>query len=174
MYDPTVYENLKVAFENHLYDLDNTDGIILITNRMDRMEMSVMSREFALQFVLVEHKDVTAEISLVASLKDLAAEILELPGEIPSCSLLLRFYIRINDVEAQCKQIDDVLQHVWKSEMASTQTLSYIYGQEHTSYMNTIEVKFERRISEDQMEDIPELIDYVIQTLGELSDIQLN
>ncbi|MNC74438.1 hypothetical protein D3C75_1257940 [compost metagenome] len=25
MFDPTIYDNLKVAFENYLYDLDNLD-----------------------------------------------------------------------------------------------------------------------------------------------------
>ncbi|WP_438349385.1 hypothetical protein ACP8HI_01450 [Paenibacillus sp. FA6] len=171
MFDPTVYDNLKVAFENYLYDLDNLEGIILIINRMDRMEMSVMSREFALQFVLPEHRNVTAEISLEASLKDLAAEILELPGETPACTLRLRFYMQIMNVETQCRQIDDILRYIWKSSTTPTQTLSYVYGQEDSLYMNTIEVRFERRISEDQMEDIPELIDHVIQTLTDLNDI---
>lgn len=96
MYDPTVYDNLKVAFENTLYDLDNLDGTIQMVNRLDRMEMSVMSREFVIQFVLAEYTDITAEISLEASLQDLAAEILEVPGEEPGCTLRLRFYMPIN------------------------------------------------------------------------------
>ena len=35
MYDPTVFENLKVAFENLLYDMDNIERKINITNRTD-------------------------------------------------------------------------------------------------------------------------------------------
>lgn len=171
MFDPTVYENLKVAFENYLYDLDNLDGIILISNRMDRMEMAMMSREFSLQFVLPEHRGVTAEISLEASIKDLAAEILELPNEVPACTLRLRFYMQIMNVETQCKQIDDILRYIWKSSITPTQTLSYVYGLEDSNYMNTIEVRFERRITEDQMEDIPELVEHMIQTLTDLKDI---
>ncbi len=171
MYDPTVYENLKVAFENTLYDLDNLDGVIQITNRMDRMEMSVMSREFAIQFALADHNEITAEIALEASLKDLAAEILELPGENPACTLRLRFYMQIENVETQCGQIDQILQQIWKPSTTQTQTLSYVYGQERAIYTDTIELKFQRKINEDQMEDIPEIVEYVIQTLTGLKDL---
>ncbi len=46
MYDPTIYDNLKVAFENHIYDLDNLEHKITIMNRMDRMDYAVLARDF--------------------------------------------------------------------------------------------------------------------------------
>ena len=46
MYDPTIYDNLKVAFENHVYDLDNLDHKINITNRVDRMDFSILKKDF--------------------------------------------------------------------------------------------------------------------------------
>jgi hypothetical protein len=171
MFDPTVFENLKVAFENQVYDLDNLTGQIHIANRIDRLEMSIMSREFAIQFTLVGHKEITAEIRLEASLKELAAEILEVPGEPLGCTLLLRFYIQIENVATQCKQIQDILQDIWKPESPPTQTLSFVYGEEQPKYLDTIEMKFNRKINEDQMGDIPGLIDHVLQTLTELSTI---
>ncbi|KHF34038.1 hypothetical protein CM49_03708 [Paenibacillus sp. P1XP2] len=78
MFDPTIFENLKVALENQLYDLDNIDGLIRIIGRDDRLEMSVMSREFAIRFELAGRPEVFAEIRLEASLADLSAEILEI------------------------------------------------------------------------------------------------
>ncbi|NYF24394.1 hypothetical protein HDC33_001219 [Sporosarcina sp. JAI121] len=27
LYDPTIFENLKIAFENHVYDLDNVNQL---------------------------------------------------------------------------------------------------------------------------------------------------
>ena len=87
MYDPTIFENLKVAFENHVYDLDNLEQKITITNRVDRMDFSILARDFAIQFKLADQQDVTAEIGLEASLNDLAGEILEVPGENLGCSL---------------------------------------------------------------------------------------
>ncbi|MEI0739291.1 hypothetical protein VQ056_26320 [Paenibacillus sp. JTLBN-2024] len=58
MFDPTIFENLKVALENQLYDLDNIDGLIRIIGRDDRLEMSVMSREFAIRFELAGRPEV--------------------------------------------------------------------------------------------------------------------
>lgn len=171
MFDPTIFENLKVAFENEIYDLDNLDARIHITNRIDRMEMSVLSREFAIQFALVNLSEVTAEIRLDASLKDLASEILELPGETPGCSLRVRFYMPMKDISEQCKQIEVILQQIWSSELPATQTLSFVYSQEGIRYRNTIELKFKRRISEDQMEDIPNLVEHILQSLTELNKL---
>lgn len=170
MFDPTVFDNIKVAFENQIYDLDNLAGRIQITNRIDRLEMSVMSREFALQFKLVNQQNVTAEIRLEASLKELAAEILEMPGETPGCSLILRLYLPIEDVSKQCKRVDEILQSIWNPEDTPTQTLSFIYGQQ-VVYSNTVEMRFNRKITEDQMGDIPDLIEHVLQTLVELGTI---
>jgi hypothetical protein len=171
MFDPTVFENLKVAFENQIYDLDTLDRRIDIINRIDRMELAVMSREFALQFTLADRQEVSAEIQLTASLKDLAAELLELKGETPACTLRLRFYMQVNDVKEQCKQIEQIIQRIWEPEMAPTQTISYIFGDETPSYSNVIELGFNRKISEEQMEDIPELTQHILQTLAKLAEI---
>ncbi|AJY73704.1 hypothetical protein [Paenibacillus beijingensis] len=175
MFDPTVFENLKVAFENQLYDLDNLAARIRITNRIDRLEMSVLSREFALQFTLAEQTEVTAEIRLEATLNDLAAEILEMSGETPGCALLLRFYLQIgNDVCAQCRQIEDIVRRIWQPDLPPVQTLSFVYDQDPAVYTDTIELKFNRKINEDQMGDITNLIDHVLQTLAELNSFTLN
>ncbi|MCL6460081.1 MAG: hypothetical protein K6T85_18975, partial [Gorillibacterium sp.] len=130
MFDPTVFENLKVAIENHVYDLDNLEHKVLINNRIDRMEMSVMSREFALRFILAEQEQVTAEIRLLASVKDLANEILEIPNEKPACTLCLSFEMPIKDVARQCSEVDLIMHKFWDPELKPTQTLSFIYGAE--------------------------------------------
>lgn len=169
MFDPTVFDNLKVAIENQVYDLDNLTGQILVTNRTDRLELSVMSRLFALQFMLIKRNEATAEIRLESSLKDLAAEILEQPGETPACTLRLRFYMQIEDPSRQCREVEEIIQKIWQPEMPPTQTLSFDYGEDPIIYRNTIEVRFNRKIGEEQMDDIPELLDYMLQTLDELA-----
>ncbi len=97
MFDPTVFDNLKVAFENQLYDLDNLDKEITIVSRHDRMDLASMSREFRLGFTLQANANVTAEICLEASLRDLADEILEEPEKYPGCTLRLFFYMTVED-----------------------------------------------------------------------------
>lgn len=171
MFDPTVFENLKVAFENQLYDLDTLDRKIDIINRVDRLEMAVMSREFALRFTLPDRKDLSAEIQIKASLKDLADEILELKGETPACTLRLLFFMQVSNVPEQCKQVEQILQRIWKPELAPKQTISYVYDVETPVYSNTIELSFNRKINEEQMDDIPELINHILQTLAELVKI---
>ena len=171
MFDPTVFENLKVAFENQIYDLDTLDRQVDIINRVDRLELAVMSREFSLQFTLTGRPAVSAEIQLTASLKDLAVELLELKGETPACTLRLRFHMQVHRVADQCKQVEDIIQQIWEPEIAPTQTLSHLFGAETTSYANVIELGFHRKINEEQMEDIPELTQHVIQTLAKLTEI---
>lgn len=171
MFDPTVFDNIKVALENQIYDLDNLTGRIRITDRIDRLEMSIMSREFAMHFKLVGEENVTAEIRLSATLKELASEILEMPGETPGCSLTLRIYLQIENVSEQCKRADEILQSIWNPEEKPTQTLSFVYGQERAIYSNTVEIRFNRKITEDQMGDIPDLIEHVLRTLVEFGKI---
>ena len=69
MYDPTIFENLKVAFENHVYDLDNIERKIDIKNRVDQMDLSIIARTFKIEFTLADQQDITAEIILDASLR---------------------------------------------------------------------------------------------------------
>ena len=168
MYDPTIFENLKVAFENHVYDLDNIDHQIHITNRTDRMDFSVLAREFAVQFTLVAKQEVTAEIVLKASLEDLAGEILETPGKQLGCSLLLRFYKQVQHVELQCSKIERALKEIWEDEIELTQTVSYIYKKEAPDYLDTIEVDFIHKINEENMGEIADFLDHVLETLEAL------
>lgn len=171
MYDPTIFENLKVAFENHVYDLDNVDRKIAITNRVDRMDFSILARDFSLQFTLADQRDVTAEIALEASLKDLAGEILEMPGENPGCAMCLRFTKRVEDVTSQCKQIEQVLNAIWKDDIELTQTLSFVYEQEASGYLDIIELKFKRKINEDHMSDIRDFLQHVLESLKVLHQL---
>jgi hypothetical protein len=171
LYDPTIFENLKVAFENHVYDLDNLDRKITITNRVDRMDFSILARDFAIQFTLVDQPAVTAEIVLEASVKDLAGEILELPGGNLGCSLLVRFNKHVQDVTIQCKQIEQALNAIWETEIQLTQTLSFVYEQEASNYMDIIEVNFKSKINEEHMGDIAEFLEHVLETLEVLNGI---
>jgi len=171
LYDPTIFENLKVAFENHVYDLDNVDHKITITNRIDRMDFSVLTRDFAIQFTLVNQPNITAEIVLEASVKELAGEILEMPGQNLGCSLVIRFRKQMQDVATQCKQIEKALNAIWKNDIQLTQTLSFKFEQEAPSYLDIIEVNFKEKITEQHMRDIADFLDSVLEALDVLNDI---
>lgn len=171
MFHPTVFDNIKIAFENQLYDYDNLDGILVITDRTDLLNLALMSREFSLSFKLTEGRNVTSEVVLLSSVKELSDEILETPGSDPGCGLLLRFYMEIEDVNVQCPAIENVLTAIWGPDFQPVQSLSYLYGQDGDTYNNCIELQFKRQITEDQMEDIPNLLKFLLQSAEELEDI---
>jgi len=171
MYDPTHFENLKVAFENRIYDLDNIDEKITITNRADRTDLAVLARDLSMQFTLVNQPDVTAEVVLEASIQDLAGEILEISSAKPGCSLLLRFYKRVHKVPEQCDQIEQAIYTIWENDIRLTQTLSFEYGQEAAGFINKIEVNFKPKLSEDNMREIVPFLNHVLKTLEVLNEI---
>jgi hypothetical protein len=169
MFDPTVFDNLKVAFENQLYDLDNLDKEITIVSRHDRLEMATMSREFRLGFTLRANANVTAEICLDASLSDLADEILEEPEKNPGCTLRLFFYMTVEDPDTECPLIESILTQIWTPPSRPEQTLQYTYDKQQKHYQNTAEVHFDRKVNENQMEDLPNLIDHILDSLEALT-----
>ena len=171
MYDPTIFENLRIAFENHIYDLDNIDKKIAIINRVDRMDFAILSREYAIQFSLVNQPDVTAEIVLQASVKELAGEILEVSGENLGSTLSVRFTKSVQNVAIECQQIEQALNEIWETDIHLTQTLSFVHGQQASDYLNSIDMTFKSKINEKHMADIADLLDHVLQSLEVLEVI---
>lgn len=170
MFDPTVFDNLKVALENELYDMDNLDHRVRITGRVDRMELAVMSRLFRIQFQLPDDDLITGEIELEASLQELASEILEQKGAEPGCILTIRYKMPISNPDEICPQIQQVMEKIWPAQTL-TQTISYVYDPEKiTPMLSTSQITFPRKINEEQMNDIPELALYAVQTIQELRD----
>lgn len=171
MFHPTVFDNIKVAFENQIYDYDNLDGILVVTDRSDVLDLALMSREFSLSFKLVNGRNVTSEVVLLSSVKELSDEILETPDGAPGCNLLLRFYMEIEDAEVQCPAIERILAAIWGPDLQPVQSLSFLYGQEADTYNNCTELQFKRQINEEQMEDIPNLLKFLLQSAEELEDV---
>lgn len=172
MFDPTVFENLKVAFENHLYDLDNIDEKIGIIDRKDWMDLAVLKRVFSIQFFYLPYTQIQAEIILVATLEDLAAEILDKkdPDDI-GCTLIIKFEKVIEDVERQCSQIEKAIFSLWENEVHLNQTLSFEFGSEPSILHNEIEVEFKQKIREGNMREIGDFLQHVFLTIEVLSRI---
>lgn len=171
MFHPTVFDNIKVALENQLYDYDNLDELLVITDRADLLDLALMSREFSLSFKLTGGRHVTAGIVLRSTVKELSDEILETPGGRPGCTLTLRFEMEINDVKVQCPAVEEVLTKIWGADLRPEQSLRFRYGGDETVYLNRVELQFRRQLTEDQMEDLPELLNYLLQSTEELEKL---
>jgi len=184
LFDPVVFENLKVALENQLYDLDNLDSRILITDRKDIIDMAVMSRKWSLGFTLPHRKQacpLKAEMILSSSIRDLSDEILERKGTTPACSLLLRFTCFVEQPLIECPIIERIIYETWDRGLIPEQRLTATFG-DHTLpvdewvpryYENIIDLPFNRRINEEQMEDLESLIEHTIRTLEALDQVVL-
>lgn len=171
MFHPTIFENLKVAFENRIYDLDSLDGEIDILNRADRMDFAIMKRELAISFSLLGKPDTTVELILEASLKELSDEILERKRANPGCALRLRFKRHIQDESKQCKKIAEELSKVWEDDIDVKQTLSREFGKKEDVVLNTIVAKFKPKLSEEHIPEIPEFLEHVLASLEALNEI---
>lgn len=169
MFDPTIYDNIKVVLEGAVYDLD-LDGKILITRREDLVDLSSMSRTYAIEFARKIDKPSKAEINLHVHLSDLAAEILENPTAKPGCTLTIKLFTKVKNPEIECKHIEEQLSLIWEHRPLISQLLSYKYGLHPIAYHNQITLSFGRKIDESHLDDFPHLIGYAADSLAWLDE----
>lgn len=166
MFDPTIFENLKVVMEGAVYDLD-LEGVVLVVGRQDLVDLADMSRAFVIQFRLKEGR-VTGELRLTAGLSDLAGEKLEWKHATPGCSLELRFVLGMKESGSACYNIQRELEALWDGRPDISQTISYPYqmeGVDERLFTNEIRCSFNRKIDEGHWSDFPELLDIMVDCL---------
>jgi hypothetical protein len=174
MFDPTVFENLKVVAEGAVYDLDLA-GAILVTNRRDIVDLATMSRTYSIAFMLREAKyDITALFSLTADVKNLAGEILEDASFLPGCGLQLQFLFPIPSPASFVERVDEQLHLIWGEERSITQVISYEYNKEPLFYSNTATVLFQKTTTEEHAEDLSAVVDHMVETLERLQELLTN
>lgn len=171
MSDPTIFENLKVAFENHFYNLDNLEGRILITGRSDVMDLADLSRMLVIRFVRTERPEVPVEVELCASASDLAGEILEMQEAEPGVTLRVRFEKLVTAPAKQCEQIGAMLAELWERDVRIKQTLSFDYPQGDKGWKNRVEAEFNTRLDEEHMGAIGRFAESVIVAAGKMAAI---
>lgn len=166
MFDPTIYENLKVVFEGAVYDLD-LDGQIVVIHRSDLIDLAAMSRSYMVRYRLRDGRS-SAEIRLSAGLVDLAGEKLEWRNALPGCGLEICFSLTLHNPETACNNIRHILEQIWATHTSIVQTLSYRFGDDGSRCHNEIVIRFGRKIGEGQVEDIPDLLEHTLRTLRQL------
>lgn len=171
MYDPTVFENLKVSFENHIYNLDNLDQAIHILNRKDQLDLAVMGRQFTIRFSRVGYPSVIVDLTLDSSLKELADEILEVKGSEPSCKLTLLVRTFIQDVDRECEEIASILRTVWENDISYTQTLSFRHEQTEPGFMNRIHIHFNPKLNEEHTCEIGAFLKSVLDMMERIGEV---
>lgn len=171
MYDPTIFENLRVVFENHIYDLDTMQRSIDIRNRKDQLDLAILQRTFSIEFSLVRHPSVTVEVILTSPIEELAAEILEVEDAEPGCQLSLRILKYVENPEVQCEPIATFLKVIWEQEVEITQTISFEYGQRQADFLNTIDIDFIIKLTEENIPEISRFLETVRDMLEQIAKI---
>lgn len=173
MFDPTIYENLKVVLEGAVYERDLA-GTILVTNRKDVIDLATLSRSFEIEFRLRERggdKPVHASLFLSASAADLAGEILEEKTDVAwGCLFEIRFSLVLPHPKEDCHRIHSIINKIWGGRPAIHQTLSYPVNvtKEHYQpeiYFNEVILDFGRKVGEDQIDDMQHMIGLTLESL---------
>lgn len=172
MFDPTAFDNMKVVLEGALYDKD-LDKQIVITDRNDIVNLAKLSRSFDLMFQLADAEETHARIVLDARLQNLASELL--PGHFSSgeegCTVKLEFtFIHKNELD-YFSTIAEMFKRIWGKDRKISQAATIRPFDKNDTICNTITVQFDRIITEDQMDDLVDMIDYMLVTLREVREL---
>ncbi|WP_096154355.1 MULTISPECIES: hypothetical protein [Bacillus] len=160
MFDPTVFDNLKVVIEGDIYDLD-LDGEVRVVNREDIVDLANMSRLFRMQ-VTVDNI-LTASIDLRTDLESLTAELLhEKVKDLnkPGCRVTVSFKQKLIDIPSW----ESKLNGIWGTQWPYSHRIQYTHGQEIEKTLTTI-MKINRPIYEENIDDMRNLITYIVKTL---------
>lgn len=173
MFDPTIFDNLKVVAEGAVYDLD-LQGEILITNRIDEIDLAKLSRYYAIMFRKANkgEQSVHGELRIYASVHDLSAEIMEKDDSSLGCFIEVVFVMNIQHPDKSCEAINLALLDVWGSRPSISQTISFDYNPNHSiEWRDTVILKFERKIGEAQVDDLSVIVNYMLESIDRLNEI---
>ncbi|WP_461611345.1 hypothetical protein [Cytobacillus kochii] len=162
MFDPIAFDNMKVVLEGHIYDFDLT-GEMKIIDRNDWMNLAKFSRRYDITFTdTTVTSTLSAKITLQANLQQITAELQPahpFTNEI-GAHLSITFILQKqgkNKLESAYEQV--VKQ--WGNRRTVQQRLIKVENE----WTQEIVVNFDRLITEDQLEDLLDLIDHTQQTL---------
>lgn len=173
MFDPTAFENMKVVIEGALYDRDLV-GDIFIIDRNDFINTAKLSRRYEVTFSIqhdVEH--IHCSIIMEAELENLAAELLPAAqsDRLSGCHVLIKFLtMHPNDLKI-FQQIEAGLKEIWGHERTIKQSIICDPFVNDDWIKNETIINFNRLVTEDQMDDLVTMMDYMIESLDRLNTI---
>lgn len=180
MFDPIIFDNIKVVLEGAVYDRDLA-GQITVTDRADLVDLARYNRLYRITFCLAQERQrpeaIRAQIELGTSLTDIASEQLAQPlGEPIGCTIFVHFLLQMADWQRDTGQILAVLDDVWGGR---PHIIQYIGAKldEHRAWQwppvywdNKVTLNFHRKIGEDNMIDLEDLVEHCVVSLVRLRE----
>ena len=170
MFDPTIYDNLKVVFEGALYDLDSS-GRVHVSGREDIVDLATMSRAFRMRVEKLAGR-CKAQVELTSGLLDFAGELrrVRLAEEVPGCELRLCFQLPERMAE-DCRVLDSYLVEIWgEAAVVEHERTARLWPEQADAGRYQINLRFRQKIDEDNMEDVEPLLDHLVATLEHLEE----
>ncbi|WHY54738.1 hypothetical protein [Peribacillus simplex] len=170
MFDPTAFENMKVVLEGAVYDRDFI-GDILVTKRDDIVNLSTMSRSYKIEMELkkpIASISISGAIELRASLKNLSSELLDAAIDDTHSGCTVDIFITFPKKldEASAEQLLNDLERIWGDQRIITVTTSDTVSKKLQHVTSSIyKVSFGRLVKEEQMDDLEDMIEYLIQSV---------
>ncbi|MDP5274163.1 hypothetical protein [Chengkuizengella axinellae] len=180
MFDPTVFDNIKVVLEGIVYELDLEEKV-QITDRKDMVDLATMSRTYSIEFSEKHNTQIRAFCSLHTGVGDLSTEILEHDMYQVGCKLEVRFMIdfvglSMDEVSNEALIIEKILQKIWENRPQITQKFSFEIKQDlsESIIQNEIKLDFKRKINENHLSDLEILVEQVLLSLSTLNNKFIN
>lgn len=170
LFDPTAFDNMKVILEGAVYDRDFY-GDILVIKRDDLMNLATLSRQYSVEFELKEpriHKKVSGGIRLSASLENLSSELLAGYSNESSNGSTVEIFVNLLEqlTKEQAVSILTGLAGIWGEQRSiAWTTVATMMNTKQESFSSTFTISFDRLVKEDQIDDLVDMIEYLIQSL---------
>ena len=170
LFDPTAFDNMKVVLEGAVYDRDILNDI-LVVKRDDLVNLATLSRQFTIEFELKKphfQKKISGGISLYASLENLSSELLAPYINDTSSGSTVEIFIACTEkiTTEQSDEIFNNLEDIWgKQRTIQWTTLATKTNTNQQSFSSKFTISFDRLVKEDHMDDLVDMIEYLIQSL---------
>lgn len=168
MYDPTIFDNLKIVVEGGLYDLER-DNRLQIRDRHDRIDLASMGRTFNMSCLLPDADNLLMEVELASELTDFAAELARMrivePSP-PGCQITIRYRFDpwTEDAVAKTLRMTRLVQESWSEDLEIHHTVETTIQQTSRQTSLTTSVRFLRKIDERHIDGLEAMLEHAIVT----------
>lgn len=164
MFDPTVFDNLKVVLEGAVYDLD-LEGLIEVKSRNDLVNLADMSRTWSISFQ-EDPAGTEAEIQLSIIADQLQTE-WKKTADYAGCSLQISFYQWADSESGYVKPLTSI-REIWGEDVSVDIEISYNPLAEKKQFKHTWTIYFDRLITEEHAGDLESVVESVCTTLKKI------
>jgi hypothetical protein len=163
LFDPTIFDNLKVVVEGAVYDKD-LEGDIKVIDRRDIIDLANMSREYIICFQLLDQFQSKCTWQLSSTIGQLANELLASTDHSKSgCTTAVKFNVQLPNEEHEFQTIESLISSVWGDRDIEITVLSSLPT---TGFVQMkLKIKFNRIILEEDIDDLMIMFDYMEKTL---------